>query len=753
MFLKGAAAATAPRLPPSAPPLTKFFKRGAIAVGSYAGPGCKQMAEGGEIAAAVPQTVILEDYFMTEEEPQVDKTADEDEIDLYVNLTLSSTAYLEGNGPKMLVPDTDEAPVSEPKEAVTIEEESKIEEEQPMLEDAPEDDESLHSELQLTYDAMEEDEEAAASVADIAEPEEDHTGEEAEEQSDLGDPAVMRAVRGQPTLEREDSAVLHSKVADTLADYDTDYLALDRTSPISHVNLNFLTSPLQTSFLDSSALERSAFRGRTPKPSSQRFMRQSPMMPGAIRSPYPFTPPRRARRVFGLNQASNYASPPPFRSFFSNVSSPTWPLDHLLFSPSAGSQQKFSLPSAMTQLHPLHQRILTQRQQRGQERRIPCMERQPLEVDPYSALMTSVEKDWVIKVQMLQLQSEKPQRDDYYYQEYYRQLERKQAEKGLLGGCKHEVPKLVTPYIQKVETYESVVRIPGSLGQVAVSTCYSPRRAIDAVHHISLEQAAGDQRLQVLYQIEKMYLQLLDMEDTRRKMDLALGEQRSLLREKFANEVGHIYQTLRIEEHSSEEEAKDEFLQILLVGKGKRLVARLLPHLSPEKAKRVLATVTQHLPLLIAKDMLDETLPILYSPFSDVIEQLTFSEMVEILQELTRLQPDSINQSLDMIFGNKLGIGWTSPWINVHLFPQFAISLLYLLLSHGERCLSSGMPLKPRNGDFEKWVDAVLLVARELSQVPKTSMVEPLYLPSNLLFLFCRYVDRETVNRLDVKME
>lgn len=44
------------------------------------------------------------------------------------------------------------------------------------------------------------------------------------------------------------------------------------------------------------------------------------------------------------------------------------------------------------------------------------METQPLEVDPYSALMTSLEKDWVIKVQMLQLQSENPQRDDYYYQ-------------------------------------------------------------------------------------------------------------------------------------------------------------------------------------------------------------------------------------------------------------------------------------------------------------------------------------------------
>lgn len=33
-----------------------------------------------------------------------------------------------------------------------------------------------------------------------------------------------------------------------------------------------------------------------------------------------------------------------------------------------------------------------------------------------------------------------------------------------------------------------VVRIAGSLGQVAMSTCYSPRRAIDAVHHALLEE-------------------------------------------------------------------------------------------------------------------------------------------------------------------------------------------------------------------------------------------------------------------------
>lgn len=34
----------------------------------------------------------------------------------------------------------------------------------------------------------------------------------------------------------------------------------------------------------------------------------------------------------------------------------------------------------------------------------------------------------------------------------------------------------------------TVVRIEGSLGQVAVSTCFSPRRAIDAVSHGTQEQ-------------------------------------------------------------------------------------------------------------------------------------------------------------------------------------------------------------------------------------------------------------------------
>ena len=109
---------------------------------------------------------------------------------------------------------------------------------------------------------------------------------------------------------------------------------------------------------------------------------------------------------------------------------------------------------------------------------------------------------------------------------------------------------------------------------------------------------------------------------------------------------------------------------------------------------------------------------------------------------------------------------------------QFGLSLLYALLSQGERLLSSGIPLEPSIGDFETWygtktghqhtvplglwdqgfpclfqcsrTDTIFQVAGELSHC---SLVEPLLLPSNLLTLFCRYMDKRTVHQLKSNME
>ncbi|NWJ12051.1 PATL2 protein, partial [Crypturellus undulatus] len=194
-------------------------------------------------------------------------------------------------------------------------------------------------------------------------------------------------------------------------------------------------------------------------------------------------------------------------------------------------------------------------------------------------------------------------------QTYYHRLERKQAEEELLGGRnKQEPPKLVTPFIQKVETYDSVVRIAGSLGQVAVSTCYSPRRAIDAVHHALVEEVPGGCSKLLLYLalFLQMFLQLLEVEERQRKMSLAPEEQQPCSEEQKSQEVERIYQALKIKACSSEEEAEDEFLQVLCVRKGKKLTARLLPYLAEEQAEKILLTITHHLPFLMKKDVLDE---------------------------------------------------------------------------------------------------------------------------------------------------
>jgi len=44
------------------------------------------------------------------------------------------------------------------------------------------------------------------------------------------------------------------------------------------------------------------------------------------------------------------------------------------------------------------------------------VESSPIQDDPYAGLMTRREKEWLIKIQLLQLTSNEPELDDYYFQ-------------------------------------------------------------------------------------------------------------------------------------------------------------------------------------------------------------------------------------------------------------------------------------------------------------------------------------------------
>lgn len=96
--------------------------------------------------------------------------------------------------------------------------------------------------------------------------------------------------------------------------------------------------------------------------------------------------------------------------------------------------------------------------------------------------MLQREKDWVSKIQMMQLQSTDPYLDDFYYQNYFEKLEKLSAAEEIQGdGPKKERTKLITPQVAKLEHAYQPVQFEGSLGKLTVSSVNNPRKMIDAV--------------------------------------------------------------------------------------------------------------------------------------------------------------------------------------------------------------------------------------------------------------------------------
>ncbi|XP_008302282.1 protein PAT1 homolog 2 [Stegastes partitus] len=567
------------------------------------------------------------------------------------------------------------------------------------------------------------------------------------------DPAVMRIVEGRPSLKSLDSAIVdygNAMYRNTFED--------DRLEPSYRKTRRMSGSVLQdsaivcvighrdrgqhhySSFMDL-PYPASTFRGRRAEPrgsySRRQFGQRGPsqvhasMAPGSpIFSRQPLTPRQLYNQTGGLMFPPNRPCPstpqpltPKMMQLRFGANSPR---PSPFYSPSSNPVQQFRYPGPVTQLHPQHKRLLSQKQR--------VFQRKSEGWDPYCNFMTAKEKEWITRLQMIQLQSENPYLEDYYYQEYYRRIEAKMAEEELGIRSKREPPKLTTPYITKTDSYTPVVHIEGSLGQVAVSTCYSPRRAISAVHavqaHSPLEEQKDtrQQRLEILNKIEKLFIALLDVEETERMKTTVLSEaEEKRFMEKTQRKVEQIYSQLQHHPDSG-----GEFLPFLLVSKGKKLIARLLPFLQCESAQKILSIVTSNLPALMSRDP-EEALPVLYPPLRNVIGGLTFSQLIGLLKDLTSLESLTTYECLTLACQNKFGL-----------------SLLYALLSHGEKLLSSGVPLEPSIGDFETWTDIIFQVAGQLSQC---SLVEPLLLPSNLLTLFCRYLDKRTVHQLKSNME
>lgn len=411
-----------------------------------------------------------------------------------------------------------------------------------------------------------------------------------------------------------------------------------------------------------------------------------------------------------------------------------------------------------THLHPQHRRLLHQRQQqnRNQHRSLNGSvgdrgghrgsHQEQARKDPYANLMLQREKDWVSKIQMMQLQSTDPYLDDYYYQNYFQKLEKLAAAEEVHGdGPKKERTKLITPQVAKLEHAYKPVQFEGSLGKLTVSSVNNPRKMIDAVvtsrgeDDETKEKQVRDKRRQTLVTIEKTYSLLLDVEDYERRYLLSLEGERPALMGERKQKICDMYDNLRGKAAGQERPSDDHFMQIMCIRKGKRLVARILPFLSPEQAADVLMATARNLPFLIKKDAQDEVLPCLLRPFSHVLYHLPLGTVTSLVQQLTNLPqsataPAPTNLHLAAVLQNKFGL-----------------SLLYLVLSRGEELQSSDTSTELMQDN--QWTELMLLASRELLRIPAAALAKPVSPPSNLLSLFSRYVDQQKLNLLETKLQ
>lgn len=387
-----------------------------------------------------------------------------------------------------------------------------------------------------------------------------------------------------------------------------------------------------------------------------------------------------------------------------------------------------------THLHPQHRRMLTQRMQSRGDRgggRVGGMDRRSR--DPYSNLMTQKEKDWVARIQMMQLQSTDPYLDDYYYQNYYEKMEKRQ-ERDRDSSRKEHTTKLITPQVAKLEHTYRPVQFAGSLGKLTVSSVNNPRKMIDAVvttrtdDEEKREKQVWNKRRQILYTVEKMYSLLLEVQDFEKKFLQTPEEQREAMLEQHKTHTLQLYNSLR-EKEWDDRVSDEQCLMIMSVRKGKRLVSRLLPFLPPPQAAAVVMAIARNLPALAKKDKQDQVLCWLVEPVAVVIQSMSSSALTDLLQEL-----QGSEGQFPRVLQNKFGV-----------------TLLYLILSEGERMQSSDPNCQLM--DDNRWTELVFSVTRELLKVPSSSLSPPLFTPPNLLSLFSRYVDRQRLELLQEKLQ
>nr|CAH7719308.1 unnamed protein product [Callosobruchus chinensis] len=349
--------------------------------------------------------------------------------------------------------------------------------------------------------------------------------------------------------------------------------------------------------------------------------------------------------------------------------------------------------------------------------------------DEYAGLMSAREKQWLLNIQMLQLNTGTPYFDDYYYT-VFKERKNKCNKENLndrnynlnnnnnrrqhRNSDRQENQNTLAPRVYTPLQFEN------SLGKLQCGSVTAPRKIID-VDVVMCDkdndtpQTSRDTRKtkQLLLELEALYALLLKAEDINNPLYVTNMEklreikQKQRLRElELAPTPEQKQEVLRLFKLESEPIVEnheeyiskilqgllqdDKFSSFLNIRKGKMLILRLLPHLTRENFPTHLldlwSKVLLSLPVAGRRDTAgDNILPKLYPSFKRYVSNSSMADMLEMTSGLTEVVKQENSRSTPLSHVGK-------PPLYFVVSNVFGLSALICLLRRVEYLVASDIP-------------------------------------------------------------
>ncbi|KAG0722138.1 Protein PAT1 1 [Chionoecetes opilio] len=291
------------------------------------------------------------------------------------------------------------------------------------------------------------------------------------------------------------------------------------------------------------------------------------------------------------------------------------------------------------------------------------------ELDEYSCLMTPREKGWLKYIQAMQLHSDTPYRDDYYYVMHSVKQQRKREEEVVeLDGLQLLLPDRAKE--SSGREYEPP-RLENSLGKLQVVSVNAPRKIIDLqVVHLdpshpttSMQREMRRHRHLLLY-LEKLFNTMMELDDLERRIrHLPDCPTRDMFRSKSRTLSARLWSTLNA--------TPDRLMQVLCIRKGKSLVSRLLGWVGEREQEGLVGAVLQNMALLARKDAHDQQLALLWPATDRLVASASATRLL----------------GLAAAFNNNALAPAPSQRTNLAaaLYSKYGVSLVLALLVRGEQ--------------------------------------------------------------------